>query len=61
MGVMGLKEVKVYSLDGVNIVDGVAGVEAVPVNQAVYTLDGIQVKAPNKQGLYIIGGKAVIK
>ena len=61
MGVMGLKEVKVYSLDGVNIVDGVAGVEAAPVNQAVYTLDGIQMKAPNKPGLYIIGGKAVIK
>ncbi len=61
MGVMGLKEVKVYSLDGVNIVDGVAGVEAAPVNQAVYTLDGIQVKAPNKPGLYIIGGKPFIK
>ena len=61
MGVMGLKDVKVYSLDGINIVDIVAGVEAAPVNQAVYTLDGIQVKAPNKPGLYIIGGKAVIK
>ncbi len=61
MGVPGLREVKVYSLDGLNIVDAIKGVasEAVPATQVIYNLAGQRVQNLNKAGIYIVNGKKV--
>lgn len=61
MGVPGLREVKVYSLDGLNIVDAIKGVasEAVPATQVIYNLAGQRLQNLNKAGIYIVNGKKV--
>lgn len=62
MGVPGLKDVKVYSLDGRTIVDAINDitVENAVANKSIYTIAGQRVQNLNKRGLYIVNGKKVV-
>lgn len=62
MGVPGLKDVKVYSLDGRTIVDAINDIAAenAVANKSIYTIAGQHVQNLNKRGLYIVNGKKVV-
>jgi len=62
MGVPGLKNVKVYSLDGRTIVDAINDIAAenAVANKSIYTIAGQRVQNLNKRGLYIVNGKKVV-
>lgn len=62
MGVPGLKEVKVYSLDGQTIIDAINDItiENAVANKTIYTIAGQRVQNLNKRGLYIVNGKKVV-
>lgn len=62
MGVPGLKDVKVYSLDGRTIVDAINDIAAenAVANKSIYTIAGQRVQNLNKRGLYIVNGKKVV-
>lgn len=59
MGVTGLRDVKHYSLDGVNST-GISAVEANATSKAIYTISGQRLSTIAQPGLYIIGGKKVL-
>lgn len=58
MGVAGLKEVKNYSLDGINIT-AVLDVKADAANATIYNLAGQRVSAVGK-GVFVVGKKKVL-
>lgn len=62
MGVPGLKDVKVYSLDGRTIVDAINDIAAenAVANKSIYTIAGQRMQNLNKRGLYIVNGKKVV-
>ncbi len=62
MGYPGLKNVKVYSLDGRTIVDAINDIAAenAVANKSIYTIAGQRVQNLNKRGLYIVNGKKVV-
>ena len=62
MGVPGLKNVKVYSLDGQTIVDAINDitVEDASAAKTIYTVAGQRVQNLSKAGLYIVNGKKVV-
>lgn len=61
MGVPGLKDVKVYSLDGSVIVDAINDITLdAPATKAIYNIAGQRVQNLNKAGLYIVNGKKVV-
>ena len=61
MGYPGLKNVKVYSLDGSVIVDAINDITLdAPATKAIYNIAGQRVQNLNKAGLYIVNGKKVV-
>lgn len=61
MGYPGLKNVKVYSLDGQTIVDAINDITLdAPAAKAIYNIAGQRVQNLNKAGLYIVNGKKVV-
>jgi hypothetical protein len=62
MGVPGLKDVKVYSLDGRTIVDAIndIAIEDASAAKTIYTVAGQRVQNLSKRGLYIVNGKKVV-
>ena len=60
MGVTGLRDVTDYSLDGSTIV-AIRDLNAATAGQAVYNLAGQRVANPAKGGIYIVGGRKMVK
>ena len=60
MGVTGLRDVTDYSLDGSTIV-AIRDLKAAAAGQAVYNLAGQRVANPAKGGIYIVGGRKMVK
>ena len=61
MGVPGLKDVKVYSLDGSVIVDAINGITLdASAAKTIYNVAGQRVQNLSKAGLYIVNGKKVV-
>ena len=62
MGYPGLKNVKVYSLDGQTIVDAINDItiEDASAAKTIYTVAGQRVQNLSKAGLYIVNGKKVV-
>ena len=60
MGVTGLRDVTDYSLDGSTIV-AIRDLSAAAASQVIYNLAGQRVANPAKGGIYIVGGRKMVK
>lgn len=60
MGVTGLRDVTDYSLDGSTVV-AIRDLSAAAAKQVVYNLAGQRVANPAKGGIYIVGGRKMVK